>query len=516
MASLCPIRPHFRRSTLWGRVGLAAAALSLAVAYWPSVASAAEYEVEVCTQSSTLGDGIVTATEGDPRPIFFDPCGIVLFNGIRQGKPAGTVASMAASSWTLVAPENTRFLTLNLEQSFFSSARSFLDWFLFSGTGAQLFHVRDDRPLPPLSQQSYKPNARTVTGVLVCLEGVETNCPGGEFTISLRNIVAVLEDISEPVLFGPGLPATTVRGVTPIFYNASDAGSGIASATLIVDGTELPSVPDLNGGRCQRPYKFLLPCRLNVSASLPLDTTSLSEGQHEVRIAVVDAAGQRTVSAPVTFTVRNAPTNTRPPQISGLAKVGAQLTATSGEWAGAPTAFVYQWFRCPAAVTSAADTSGCAVIAGATGQSYAPTEDDVSQRTLVQVTATNAKGSASDISDPSDIVADAGRPVLTNVSLSRKRLLIGKAPAASKTLLRFSSTEGGSLTIVIDRMRRGRAKRVVTLAAKVKAGRSAVLLSTAIGRKRLAPGRYRVTIQVRDEERNISEPVRLPLTVVAG
>jgi hypothetical protein len=514
-------RAESRTNRLPFRPLLALVVLGLLLIYWPSSALAAEYEVEVCTQNATTGDGILTATEGDPGPIFFGACGLIVPDGIRQGKLFGTVPSNGASSWTLLSPENTRIKTLQLDQAFAHSSSSFLDWFLFSGNGAELFHIRDDRfedrPFPAAGPRSYTPNSRSVTGVLVCLEQSETGCPGGEFSVTLRGMVAVLEDVTLPTVFPPGLGGATVRGIVNVPYNATDLGSGIAGAALIVDGAELPTVPDSNDGRCQKPYRFFLPCRLSVSASLPLDTMTLSDGQHQVRVAVVDAAGQRTVSTPAMFTVHNAPTSTNPPVLTGQAKVGGELTATPGSWAGAPTAFAFRWLRCPAAVTTARDISTCVPIPGATTQRYVPTDEDVDRRNLVQVTAANASGSGSSLSEPSDVVADVGAPVLSRVSLSRKRLLTDKAPAAARMLLRFSSTEAGDLTIVIDRIRgRQRPKRIATLAAKIKAGRSAVLLSTTIGNKRLMPGRYRATITVRDNERNLSKPAQISFAVTSG
>jgi hypothetical protein len=504
------------------RIAPALAVLALALIGSAPPATAAEYTVEVCTPNAPAGDGILLGTEGDPGPLLSGGCGAAVLGGIRQGKPDGVVPSNGASSWTVVAPENTRITALELDQAFAHTTRSFLDWFLFSGNGAQLAHLRDDRldseeQLPGPARVRYQPNSRSLTGVLICLEQTPLGCPGGEFVVTLRNLVATLEDPFAPLLFGPSLAGATLRGVTPVSYNAGDLGSGVAGAALIVDGTEQPGVPDLNGGRCQRPYRFLLPCRLNVSSSLPLDTTRLGDGRHQVQVVVTDAAGQRTVSAPVTFTVHNAPVATGPPLIGGKAAVGGQLTATTGGWAGAPTTFAYQWLRCPATVGPGGDTSGCVPIAGATGSQYGPTHDDADQRNLVRVTAGNASGSGSALSAPSEIVADVSAPVLTHVSLSRKRLRLGGPAAAAKTLLRFSSTEGGKLTILIDRIARGgKPKHVATLAATVKAGRSAVLLSTSVGSKTLAPGRYRTTVSVRDAERNASTPVRLSFLVLAG
>src|SRR5262249_37758048 len=152
------------------------------------------------------------------------------------------------------------------------------------------------------------------------------------------------------------------------------------------------------------PYKFLAPCPLEVSSSLPLDTTRFKDGQHQVKVAVTDAAGQRGTSFGVTLTVRNTPTNTALPLIDGAAHLGEPLSASSGKWEGAPTSFSYQWLRCPPELSGGGGTTGCAAIAGATGSRYVTGPDDVGRRALVRVTATNAAGSASAISVPSNVV----------------------------------------------------------------------------------------------------------------
>jgi hypothetical protein len=75
--------------------------------------------------------------------------------------------------------------------------------------------------------------------------------------------------------------------------------------------------------------------------------------------------------------------------IQGPPLVGGSLIASSGAWSGTqPLAFSYQWLRCDAG------GSGCTPIRGATGQTYAPIVGDVGDTLRVQVTATNAAGSA--------------------------------------------------------------------------------------------------------------------------
>jgi hypothetical protein len=92
------------------------------------------------------------------------------------------------------------------------------------------------------------------------------------------------------------------------------------------------------------------------------------------------------------------PSNTAPPVISGTAQVGQTLSASTGAWTNAPTAFAYQWLLCNAA------GANCADIAGATASTYAPGTGDVGDALVVSVTASGAGGSTAASSAPTGAV----------------------------------------------------------------------------------------------------------------
>ncbi len=94
----------------------------------------------------------------------------------------------------------------------------------------------------------------------------------------------------------------------------------------------------------------------------------------------------------------SAPVSTAPPTISGSAVVGQTLTASPGTWSGNPT-FSYQWLRCDAAGGS------CAPVRKATSTAYQLQRADAGDTVRVQVTATNAIGSATATSAASAVVA---------------------------------------------------------------------------------------------------------------
>ncbi len=101
-----------------------------------------------------------------------------------------------------------------------------------------------------------------------------------------------------------------------------------------------------------------------------------------VAVAILVTVGAATAAA------RVAPVNTVSPTISGKPRVGQTLSASQGEWQGAPTSFFYQWLRC--------DESGdsCAAIDAATQPTYVLAGADVGNRIRVEVVAENADGAS--------------------------------------------------------------------------------------------------------------------------
>ncbi len=80
------------------------------------------------------------------------------------------------------------------------------------------------------------------------------------------------------------------------------------------------------------------------------------------------------------------PANSSLPIISGAAKVGQKLSASTGVWRGTtPIGYAYQWQRCK---------PGCTNIVGARTSSYTPSGADQGAKLRVVVTARNSVGAA--------------------------------------------------------------------------------------------------------------------------
>lgn len=153
-----------------------------------------------------------------------------------------------------------------------------------------------------------------------------------------------------------------------------------------------------------------------------------------------------------------APQNTAEPVISGTPRERQQLTATPGSWSGnQPMTFAFQWVRC-GTDGGLPDGSNCAFVSGATGSSYTLVVADVGFRMRVRVTATNAAGSVTAASNPTQTVSRGTAPVNTRRPSVRGNWVEGQtatldrgawtgATSYSYQWLRCNSAGGGCVAI---------------------------------------------------------------------
>ena len=118
------------------------------------------------------------------------------------------------------------------------------------------------------------------------------------------------------------------------------------------------------------------------------------------------------------------PNNTAEPAISGRPEQGRALQGSNGSWTGtAPISFAYQWVRC-GPNGGRPDGGDCAIVSGATSRQYRLTAADVDSRMRFRVTASNAEGSRTVASNPTDVVV--GPPVNTSPPTLRGTMLVGQ------------------------------------------------------------------------------------------
>jgi hypothetical protein len=154
-------------------------------------------------------------------------------------------------------------------------------------------------------------------------------------------------------LFAGGLVRGTLLGT----ITGSD-NSGVQYTRVYVDGTQIAQ----QASACD--FTLAAPCPASSSNQFNLDTKTLANGPHQIQAAVVDAAGNQTLSSPVQVTVYNtnpsAPTGLQVNGKGGGAWINQPATATwtnPGQLQGDPIAQV-NWIACTGTETSIPG-SGC-------------------------------------------------------------------------------------------------------------------------------------------------------------
>jgi len=444
-----------------------AAILILLVLGHAALASASTYDVSICSvpgAGAGSDDGITVVDTGgtDGYMNTVDMCsyagGSIAQHAFLPNSNYSTFTWNGDGTATIAAPPGTTLQSITM-QAAFSGFQSWFTWDVNAPGGRLLdrYATWSGAAASWSGTRTYQVNSSSVGLHFYC---ALSSCGGSGTSVSLSAITPRISDTSAPSFSSPPsgslLAGGPLRGSKGVSFAASDVGGGIYEVGLLVDGQpEQLQTPDSNGGRCVKPFQYLVPCPLSLSSSFSIDTTRIPDGQHEVQVVAYDATEEgRAVSAPTTIDVHNAPTSTQRPQLSGTPRLGAGLAASAGSWLGSPTRYAYAWLRCPASATSPADADGCSVIAGATSATYTPGADDAYHRDMAQVTATNASGSGSDVSAPSDIVADAqGRtsPPAPDPGGSRDVIVVPVAPGpaggSSTTIINQPAPGGGTSAI---------------------------------------------------------------------
>ncbi len=129
----------------------------------------------------------------------------------------------------------------------------------------------------------------------------------------------VLAQASQPAVTdveGELATAATLAGTADLSFKASDPGSGVYQAVFQVDGAEVGRTVLDSSSHCHDvgqatdglpAFLYLQPCASSLSADLPFDTTSLSDGTHHLVVSVTNAAGNSTVALDRKIKVANHP-----------------------------------------------------------------------------------------------------------------------------------------------------------------------------------------------------------------
>ena len=181
-----------------------------------------------------------------------------------------------------------------------------------------------------------------------------------------------------PVIFGDVVAGQTLSGGIGFWTNAPSSFS-YQWKRCDASGANCVSIPGATGSSYTLTASDVgVKLRLTVTAS--------------------NAAGSGSASPSTWLVSAPAPVASALPTIEGSAAVGQALAASPGTWSGSPSNTLYHWQRCDLAGSS------CVDIAGATASTYTITSADVGSTVRVEVTASNADGSAMAASAPTATV----------------------------------------------------------------------------------------------------------------
>jgi hypothetical protein len=178
---------------------------------------------------------------------------------------------------------------------------------------------------------------------------------------------------------------------------------------------------------------------------------------HTLKVAVTatntDGSSTATSAASDVISSDHAPANTAAPQVSGTAKVGEQLSATTGTWTGGVRSFSYQWQRCDA------NGSSCQSVDGATARVYGVRSVDVGNTMRVVVTATNLAGSTNATSGPTGLVGSDQAPApVTHRNHAPSLTYVALKRVGSRIYARFRLCDDAAknVTVIEHDIMRGR------------------------------------------------------------
>ena len=146
------------------------------------------------------------------------------------------------------------------------------------------------------------------------------------------------------------------------------------------------------------------------------------------------------------------PTNSAVPAVSGIARKGETLDASTGSWTGSPSSYTYQWKRANTADGTYSN------ISSETSNQYILTDDDIGSYIKVSVVAVNGAGvSSAALSAATSIVVDLAESVVPTTTAP-----VATANGFTFTILNYSNLYTYTLTSTSGSIARSAGEVAVT------------------------------------------------------
>jgi hypothetical protein len=183
------------------------------------------------------------------------------------------------------------------------------------------------------------------------------DCPAGGGTNGVNVQLAIysaqieLKNDATPTAtgFGGSLLSPDARGTADLAFTASDPnGPGVYTVTVQIDGKPVyQGTPDTNQGQCASigtdpngyaEFLYEQPCKQVETVDLPIDTTALADGEHDLKVIVTDAAEDSSTVLDQTITTENSTTVSSllpsPPAMSAAPVYSVSLNAATKRLTG--------------------------------------------------------------------------------------------------------------------------------------------------------------------------------------
>jgi hypothetical protein len=180
---------------------------------------------------------------------------------------------------------------------------------------------------------------------------LDTNPAWALVQLKYANLLLTNNSVPAATGFAGTLLAPDAHGTADVFFNAADPdGPGIYQVTVDIDGIPVyQGTPDSNQGECAplglldpgAPLVFdaQQPCPQAEGIDLPIDTTSLADGAHNLKVNLTDAAQNTTTVLDQTITTLNHPAASASATAPSPAKAAATSEATPPAASAAPAVY---------------------------------------------------------------------------------------------------------------------------------------------------------------------------------